>query len=810
MAERRIRFRLHTKIIAWSFVPTAIILFVVALTLYVAYQQTTEQLIFGQDEELTQLMANEVSGSFEEYLDRLAGLARLPGIYSGDNDSLQAALADFGNRLVFFDGGVYILNNLGMVVGTQPEQPDLIGQDWSNRSFFRSMIRSPAVFISNVESISPAGENVIVLATPILGAQNEFHGVAAGMFRLKSETNSAFYGTLLKLRIGRDGESYLVDGNRRIIFSNRPVLIGNYFFDQSLGDAPFTGQSGSIGAESSFGNSILTGYAPVPRTNWTLIVKQDWRSLAQPSDESRRSLLLLLVLGLIVPTLVVLVGVQRITEPITDFTAAAQRIADGDFSQEIQVDTGDELEALAWQFNDMAQRLKDLYATLEERVQARTAELQALNSISAVTSQSLDLRQILPDALRKTIEVLGMEAGAVFRLDETSGILHMEAHHGISDRLVRLSRSLPLNVSIIERVVQEKRPLARLVDDLPSSMLRESLYAEGYRLVVSIPLLAQEKVLGAINVVSSLTTTPTEEELAVPEAIGQQIGVAMENARLFNQTVEYAREMELARQAADKANAAKSDFLANVSHELRTPLVSIFGFARIIQRRLEERIFPLLPAEDGKLEHVREQIDRNLEIILAEGQRLMTMINNLLDLEKIEAGKMEWHFRPVSLAQILESAAASTSPLFDGKPISLVKDVQPDLPMVDGDFDRLLQVIINLVSNAVKFTTQGEVRLRCQAVDGEVVVEVIDTGPGIPPEDQGRVFEKFNQIGDPLTSKPKGTGLGLAISKEIVERHNGRIWLSSEVGKGSTFAFALPALGELVDEGKERVEDQDG
>jgi signal transduction histidine kinase len=386
----------------------------------------------------------------------------------------------------------------------------------------------------------------------------------------------------------------------------------------------------------------------------------------------------------------------------------------------------------------------------------------------------------------------------------------MEAHHGISERLVRLSRSLPLNVSIIERVVQEKRPLARLVVDLPSSMLRESLFTEGYRLVVSIPLLAQEKVLGAINVVSSLTTTPTDEELAVPEAIGQQIGVAMENARLFKQTVEYAQEMELARQAADKANAAKSEFLANVSHELRTPLVSIFGFARIIQRRLEERIFPLLPAEDGKLEHVREQIDRNLEIILAEGQRLMTMINNLLDLEKIEAGKMEWHFRPVSLAQVLESAAASTAPLFEGKPISLVKDVQPDLPLVEGDFDRLLQVIINLVSNAIEFTTEGEVRVRCQAVDSEVVVEVIDTGTGIAPEDQGRVFEKFNQVGDPLTSKPKGTGLGLAISKEIVERHSGRIWLSSEVGKGSTFAFALPAIRDLEEEEKQPVEDQDG
>jgi signal transduction histidine kinase len=298
--------------------------------------------------------------------------------------------------------------------------------------------------------------------------------------------------------------------------------------------------------------------------------------------------------------------------------------------------------------------------------------------------------------------------------------------------------------------------------------------------VVSIPLVAQEKVLGAINVTSREIVPPSEESLAVPAAIGQQIGVAIDNARLYAQSVEYARQMELARQAADAANASKSVFLANVSHELRTPLVSILGFARIVQKRLDERLFPIITKQDDKTHKAMAQVDDNLEIILTEGQRLTTLINNLLDLEKIEAGKMEWHFQPVSIGDTIRHAAAATAALFEGKSLSLVLDIPSGLPMVKGDPDKLLQVVINLISNAVKFSPQGMVLIGAIRLDGEVIVRVADQGIGIAPQDQEYLFEKFTQVGDALTGKPRGTGLGLAISKEIVEHHAGRIWVESQ------------------------------
>lgn len=799
MAPRRFRSGLRNKIIAWSFVPTAIILFLVALVLYFAYQKVTEDLVIKRDEELTRLSASEISASFEEYIDRLTNLARLPDIYQGSPREQRLALMSSRNQMFLFDGGAYILDNLGNVVAAHPENPRVMGQDWSDRSFFSNMVRTPGLVITDIEPNGPNGEETIALAVPIIGAREEFNGVAVGMFRLDASSLSPFYGALIKLRIGRTGDAYLVDNNRRIIFSNYPNLIGEQFSEHPIASQAFTGRVGVLRTEGVNGQDILAGYAPIPRTHWTLVVEEDWNNLVRDNQGILQSLWILLVLGVAIPTIVVMVGVRRITGPITDFTAAAQRIAGGDFSHPITVETGDELEELSHQFNTMAINLKDSYETLEMRVAQRTQELTALNSVAEVVNRSLDLEQILPDALTKTIEVLDMDAGAVFRLDPDTGGLILVDEQGLSPEMTDLIRRLSIESSIIAEVLASRRPTARLVKDYPPGPLKDVMQRDNLVTVVSIPLIAHETVLGAINVTSRSLIWPTTEALAVPASIGQQIGVAMDNARLYNQTVEYAREMEKARQAAEEArtiaenaNAAKSDFLANVSHELRTPLVSIFGFARIVQKRLEERVFPLLPDQDEKVKRTASQIDENLEIILSEGQRLMKLINDLLDLEKIEAGKMEWHFQPVLLQEIINQATTATASLVDEHSLGYNVQIPDDLPLVHGDPDRLMQVVINLVSNAVKFTSEGEITIRARQEAPEVVVEVIDQGIGIAPDDQAQLFEKFSQVGDTLTAKPQGTGLGLAISKEIIEHHGGRIWLESQPGRGSKFSFALP------------------
>jgi len=254
------------------------------------------------------------------------------------------------------------------------------------------------------------------------------------------------------------------------------------------------------------------------------------------------------------------------------------------------------------------------------------------------------------------------------------------------------------------------------------------------------------------------------------------------------------REAELRAQTAEAASEAKSVFLSNVSHELRTPLTSVLGFAKIIKKRLVEKIFPLVQAEDHKTQHLIEQVAENLNVVVAEGERLTALIDNVLDLAKIEAGKVEWNMTTVAVPEIMARATLATASLFDGGALKLIQEVEANLPEIVGDQDRLIQVVTNLISNAVKFTEKGLVTCRASRRDGEIVVSISDTGMGIAAADQAEVFDKFKQVGDTLTDKPKGTGLGLTICKEIVEHHGGRIWVESEIGKGSTFSFALPLL----------------
>ncbi|MBD2296389.1 PAS domain S-box protein [Anabaena sphaerica FACHB-251] len=244
--------------------------------------------------------------------------------------------------------------------------------------------------------------------------------------------------------------------------------------------------------------------------------------------------------------------------------------------------------------------------------------------------------------------------------------------------------------------------------------------------------------------------------------------------------------------AEKEVDKMKTDFISTVSHELRTPLTSVLGFASIIKEKLETSVFPMLSTEDRKLQKTIKRVADNLNIIVAEAERLTSLINDVLDIAKMEAGKVEWQMQPLDASELLDWASNSTAALFETNGLQLLKEIEPGLPQIVGDRNRLLQVLINLISNAVKFTTSGSVTCRVKQGKDGVCISVIDTGVGIAPEDQPKVFEKFRQVGDTLTDKPKGTGLGLPICKQIIDHHGGRIWVESEPGKGSTFSFIIP------------------
>jgi signal transduction histidine kinase/CheY-like chemotaxis protein len=420
----------------------------------------------------------------------------------------------------------------------------------------------------------------------------------------------------------------------------------------------------------------------------------------------------------------------------------------------------------------------------EREVRERAAELETINRITQALATQLEkdrLIQLVGDQVR---DLFHAPIAYVSLLDRSTMMLQFPYSYGED------AQPRPFGAGLTSQIIRTGQPLL-INEDMDRTRARLGIEQIGRQSVsyLGVPIPSGGQTIGVISVQSTDQEGRfTEADQRLLSTVATAVGVAFHNARLFE-------EASQARAAAEEADAAKSSFLSTVSHELRTPLTSVLGFAKIIRRRLEERLFPLISDEDRKVHQVKRQVIENLDVVVSEGERLTKLIDDVLDLAKIEAGKFTWNMAAVSVSEVIERAIAATASLFEAKKLNLVRDIDPELPTVNGDLDRLIQVVINLISNAVKFTDTGSIICSAHLLEGDIVVGVTDSGIGIAPGDQQKVFEKFKQVGDTLTDKPKGTGLGLPICKEIVEFHGGHIWVESEPGKGSTFSFTLPIVG---------------
>ena len=427
----------------------------------------------------------------------------------------------------------------------------------------------------------------------------------------------------------------------------------------------------------------------------------------------------------------------------------------------------------------------------------RAAELSTVNSISKALASLLDpndLINMVGDQLKNLfnanivyLAIHNKQTNIItFPYQFGDNMAPLKLGEGLTSKIITTGEPLLINKDMNEQRAQ-------------MGVQKIGIDAASY---LGVPIPVGEEIFGVLSVQSTeMENRFNENDLRLLTTIASSVGVALRNATLFEDVKQAKMEAEEAGKAAEQANEAKSAFLSTVSHELRTPLTSVLGFAKIIRKRLEEKIFPVVDKSDAKTEKTINQISENLQVVISEGERLTHLINDVLDLAKIEAGKMEWSQESIFMAEVAERAIAATSSLFDQKALKLIREIESDLPEITGDKDKLIQVFINLISNAVKFTDKGSVTCRLYRRGDELIGSVSDTGIGISPEDFGAVFEQFKQVGgDTLTDKPKGTGLGLPICKEIVEHHGGRIWLESEQGKGSTFFFALPVNKKVVSE----------
>jgi signal transduction histidine kinase len=420
---------------------------------------------------------------------------------------------------------------------------------------------------------------------------------------------------------------------------------------------------------------------------------------------------------------------------------------------------------------------------LFKELEARTGELTrsvdqltALGEISQAVSSTLDVETVLQTIVSRASQLAGADGCAIYEYDDATGAFHIRATHNLDPVLVETLRAAPLRKGegAMGRAAETREPTQ--VADIAApgayqSHIRDTLLGAGYRALLSVPLLREGEIIGSLSLNRHTPGEFPPEAVEVLKTFATQSALAIQNARLFREIADKSRQLEVASQH-------KSEFLANMSHELRTPLNAIIGFSEV----LAERMFG--DVNDKQAEYLQD--------ILESGRHLLSLINDILDLSKIEAGHMELEPADFDLPSAIDNALTLVRERATRRGITLGCTIDEQLGLIRGDERKVKQILLNLLSNALKFTPEGGRIDVGGRLDGEMAeVSVTDTGIGIAPTDQEAVFEEFRQVGA-AERKAEGTGLGLALSRKFVELHGGRIWVQSEVGHGSTFTFTLP------------------
>ncbi len=570
--------------------------------------------------------------------------------------------------------------------------------------------------------------------------------------------------------VGETGEVYLVyrsciwpEGRR----CPDPLLAG--VLDQRADSGEYV---------NHLGLPVIGAYYPLPDLEAGILVEQSQAETMVSTDRIAATFIALTLAVALATTAIAAIVVRQITRPVIRLTESAVAMAEGDLEQHLSVTSRDEIGILTYVFNEMAAELKSLYDDLETKVVDRTKMLQQANyqiqrralhfqasqevsqAITSIRDPELLLNRVV-DLIREHFIYASV---AVYLVEPGGGEARLRTISPADGAWPE--RVYAGHGSVVEQAIRKRCP------QVDSHQTPEPV--EWYRRTLSrlaVPLRMENRVLGALAVLSTEREGVQEDEVEVLEILANQVAIALENARA------YERE-RLAMQQLEEAEVFKSRFLANMSHELREPLNTIIGFSRLMIKEI-----------DGPLNPQQRQ---DLERIYSDSQHLLFLINDILAITQIQAGLMELKLQPVSLRDVVKGVMPTASALVRGKDVELVQELPEDLPLLRADPIRLRQILVHLLTNAAKFTHEGSITLRAWFNEGSVYVSIEDTGVGIPPEDRERIFVRFEKAGARNSSRYRGIGLGLALSKEFVEMHGGQIWVESEVGKGSTFTFSIP------------------
>jgi signal transduction histidine kinase len=949
---------IRRRLLMWGLSLFGIALSIVVVAGYFYMVRQIRQDAAALQSELASVTGEQIRSFVQRKIDRFSDNADALSLYELGSKEQQLLLG----LLVKNDSSfthASIINSEGMEVLKVSDRKVYFPADLTDQSKSDSFVEAlkGEDYISHVYT-STRAQPYVTLAIPLWGAAQSVVGVVSAEADL-----SFLWEAIGKIRFGTAGYAYLVDENGNLIaHKDATLVLKSMNLGQVDGVKKFLRnptRSDPTPADEGrglTGGPVLVTYAPVRELGWSVILEEPQDAALANVEILKRSALVFLVVGLSVGAAIIAWVSQKITRPIQELRQDVATIGAGNLEHRTDIQTGDEIEELAAEFNKMTDALQNSYDTLEQKVDQRTKEIAALysvttavnqslslknildaviakiteifrfestriylfndemnelemgasfegslehstatrtfkpgrgivgrvaesgepmifentqtdpryaalsatkakysvrqcffavfpiktqsrvfgailfnarsprkltgdetrlltsmseqlavavekaslfrqsetrsqqlsvlNTIGASLSQSLDLEMVLKEAIDKMIETLNFDASWIYLQNPSEEELRLKAHQGLSEDVARSMNRRNLSVGVTGKVFQTGKRLVfeNLQNDIGYKQLspRNMVGSMGFASAAGFPIKAKDKVIGVLHLATNEKRHFTHEELQLIESIAQEIGVAAENARLFEQVNQKTAELGQMNQDLQEASRAKSEFIAAMSHELRTPLNVIMGNAEL--------------TGDGFFGDVNPEQKKSMTQIRHHSQFLLKLLNDVLALSRLDAKKMSVEPVTVNIDEVVAHAQSQIEQLNRNNRLQVSWDVEPNLPAIVTDATKLEEILQNLIGNAFKFTPRGQIQLRVRNIPDLERIEftVADTGIGIEPHDLARIFSPFEQITEAHTGDFNGVGLGLNIVEKYLELMHGDIRVKSDPGEGSTFIFSLP------------------